>query len=172
MKKINIKSFRSKAYRKRGALTKFMNRLQKKAPKGVDAIARKLNDEVWQEVECLSCANCCKTMTPTFTKTDIKRISAHLKMTPKAFYDKWLTKEEDSNDIINKSTPCQFLNKDNKCSIYEVRPRDCSGFPHFSKKDVLDYTHVYTENIHRCPATLLWVEKMEKSCSHLLTTKK
>jgi Fe-S-cluster containining protein len=129
----------------------------------MDALAKKIDAEVWQDIDCLTCANCCKTMTPTFTKADIKRISGFLKMTSKEFYDKWLEKDTDNGDIVNKKQPCQFLNKDNKCSIYEVRPADCSGFPHFKKKDILDYTHVFNENLHRCPATLKWVEKMEKS---------
>ena len=48
-------------------------------------LAEKLNTEVWQEVDCLTCANCCKTMTPTFTNKDIRRISAHLNMKPFEF---------------------------------------------------------------------------------------
>jgi len=49
-----------------------------------------LEPEVWKEIDCLTCANCCKTMTPTYTTADIKRISAHFNQTPQEFKDKWL----------------------------------------------------------------------------------
>ena len=47
----------------------------------------KLDKEVWQDVDCLACANCCKTMTPTYTPTDLKRISAHLGISKKELFD-------------------------------------------------------------------------------------
>ena len=160
---MNLKSFKNRAYKKRGGLIKFMKRLQRKAPKGMDALAKKMDAEVWKEIDCLECAHCCTKMTPTYTKTDINRIAKHLGMTYQEYFDKWCETDKDNGDIVNRIQPCQFLEKNNKCSIYSVRPADCSGFPHFKKKDVLDYTHVYTENIHRCPATLKGVELMEKN---------
>ncbi len=72
-------------------------------------------------MDCLACANCCKTMSPTFTQVDIKRIARHLDMSADEFRKKWLYKDR-NGDWINKQQPCQFLNlKDNKCSIYEVQ---------------------------------------------------
>ncbi|HEX2684222.1 MAG TPA: YkgJ family cysteine cluster protein, partial [Ferruginibacter sp.] len=67
-------------------------------------------------------------------------------------------------DMLNKTEPCQFLNlEDNKCSIYEIRPADCSGFPHLSKRKMTDYMHVHKQNIEFCPATYKLVEKMEEA---------
>ncbi|MGZ3940607.1 MAG: YkgJ family cysteine cluster protein, partial [Flavisolibacter sp.] len=49
------------------------------------------------------------------------------------------------------------------CSIYEVRPADCAGFPHLTKKKMTDYIHVHKQNVQHCPATFKMVEKlMEK----------
>lgn len=116
--------------------------------------------EVWKEMDCLACANCCKTMSPTFTQVDIKRIATHLNMGVEEFKKKWLYKDR-NGDWINKSQPCQFLNlEDNKCSIYEVRPKDCSGFPHHTKRRMVDYMHVFKQNVEYCPATYKLVEKM------------
>ena len=87
-------------------------------------------------------------------------------MTTQAFSQKWLRKERGTGDWINKSTPCQFLNlKDNKCSIYEVRPADCAGFPHLPKKRMVDYMHVHKQNLEFCPATFKMVEKMQELIS-------
>ncbi|MCB0700750.1 MAG: YkgJ family cysteine cluster protein, partial [Chitinophagaceae bacterium] len=65
-------------------------------------------------------------------------------------------------DWMNRSTPCQFLGDDNKCSIYEVRPDDCAGFPHHTKKDFDLYNDTYIQNVHRCPATYEMVSKLRK----------
>ncbi len=139
----------------------FLTRLETVKPKGLDKIALEVNKEVWAETDCLACANCCKTMTPTFTPKDIKRISAHFNQTPDEFKTKWLYKESGTGDMMNKKQPCQFLNlKDNKCSIYEIRPDDCSGFPHHTKKHFADWVHVYKQNVEYCPATYKLVEKM------------
>lgn len=139
----------------------FLTRLETVKPKGLDKIAIEVNKEVWAETDCLACANCCKTMTPTFTPKDIKRISAHFNQTPDEFKTKWLYKERGTGDMMNKKQPCQFLDlKDNKCSIYEIRPDDCSGFPHHTKKHFTDWVHVYKQNVEYCPATYKLVEKM------------
>lgn len=158
---VNLRSFKQKVrYHKRKFRT-FLTKIEKHPPKGLDTITIKLEKEIWGEVDCLSCANCCKTMTPTFNPSDIKRISAHFGQTPDEFKKKWLRKEKKKDgDWINKVEPCQFLNlKDNKCSIYEVRPADCAGFPHLPRK-MKDYAHVHKQNIEFCPATYKMVEKM------------
>jgi uncharacterized protein len=139
----------------------FLTRLETVKPKGMDKLASEVDKEVWAETDCLQCANCCKTMTPTFTTKDIKRISAHFNQTPEEFTKKWLYKERGTGDMMNKKQPCQFLNlKDNKCSIYEIRPADCSGFPHHTKKHFTEWAHVYKQNVEYCPATYKMVEKM------------
>ncbi len=142
-------------------MRRYLTGLENNPPKKLGLSIIPLEKEVWQETECLACANCCKTMTPTFTNKDVKRISAHLQMTPDAFTAKWLKRERGGEkDLVNKKQPCQFLNlQDNKCSIYEVRPADCSGFPHLSKK-MKDYVHVHKQNVEYCPATYKLVEKM------------
>ena len=159
--KHNPRSFKKKVTIRRKAFRRFLNGLQKDPPRGLDKMTVEAEKEVWKEVDCMSCANCCKTMTPTYTPKDIKRIAAHQGMTPIAFKEKWLFKEKGSGDWLNKSLPCQFLNlKNNKCTIYEVRPADCSGFPHLSKKRMPDYMHVHKQNLEFCPATFKMVEKM------------
>ena len=159
---VNLRSFKQKVRHNGKQLKSFLTKIEKKAPRGLDQLTQKLNTEVWNEVDCLLCANCCKSMSPTFTKTDIKRISAHLQMTPAVFSETYLEYDKKDNDWVNISKPCQFLNlKSNKCSIYEVRPADCAGFPHLTKRKMTEYIHVHKQNIDYCPATYKMVEKMK-----------
>ncbi|MDR0792919.1 MAG: YkgJ family cysteine cluster protein [Chitinophagaceae bacterium] len=162
MQSVNLRSFKQKVRYHKKSMKRFLGKIEKKPPKNLDKTAETLNKEVWQEVNCLSCANCCKQMTPTFTEKDIKRIAAHLQMTEDAFKDKWLYFEKKEKDWMNRKQPCQFLDmRTNMCSIYEVRPADCAGFPHLTKKKMVEYVHVHQQNIGYCPATFLFVEKLQ-----------
>lgn len=159
----NLRSFKQKVRHHGANMKRFLSRIEKKPPRGLDRMAEEIDATVWKEVDCLSCANCCKSMTPTFTITDIKRIARHFQMTTAAFKNKYLEFDKKDGDWINKKRPCQFLDLNtNFCSIYEIRPSDCSGFPHLKKKKMTDYIHVHQQNISYCPATFKMVEKMQQ----------
>ena len=54
-------------------------------------------------------------------------------MKPQQFTEQFLQLDEE-NDYVLKSVPCTFLDADNYCSIYEVRPKACREFPHTDRK--------------------------------------
>lgn len=160
MQPINLKAFKKNVANNKRKMRMFITRLGKTPPRKLDQWAVENEKEVWKQVDCLSCANCCKSMTPTFTVADIKRISAHLGTTPDDFKATYLHKDR-GGDWMNVKQPCQFLDlKTNMCSIYAVRPVDCAGFPHLSKKKVVEYLHIHHQNVEYCPATYAMVERM------------
>ncbi|MEO5646973.1 MAG: YkgJ family cysteine cluster protein [Chitinophagaceae bacterium] len=139
----------------------FLTKTENNPPRKLDEMLVNIDREVWVETSCLSCANCCKTMSPTYTPKDMRRISAYFQMSPQQFKDKWLYLEK--KDWMNVSKPCQFLDlTTNMCTIYEIRPLDCSGFPHLLKRKMTDYMHVHRQNIEYCPATYKMVEKLKE----------
>ena len=163
MQVINLRSFKKRSLQNQKRYRYFLTKTENNPPKELDAMADVIDKEVWAETACLSCANCCKVMTPTYTFKDLKRISTHLGMSVKAFKEKWLYFDKKAKDWKNVSTPCQFLNiKTNKCNVYEVRPTDCAGFPHLNKKKMTDYMHIHRQNLEYCPATLKMVEKLKE----------
>jgi Fe-S-cluster containining protein len=158
---VNIRSFRTKVRHHKKAMRKFLGKVEKNPPKNLDKLVVEIAPTVWEETDCLTCANCCKRMSPTFKPKDIKRIAAYTNMKPKEFVEKWLYQDKKDKDWMNRSQPCQFLDlSSNMCSIYEVRPDDCAGFPHLTKRKVVEYIHVHQQNIEYCPATYKMVEKM------------
>ncbi|MCS6934026.1 MAG: YkgJ family cysteine cluster protein [Chitinophagales bacterium] len=162
MRKLHIASFTRSVNKKKYKLRAFLRKLAQSKIR-LNRYARQADKEIWKEVNCLACANCCKKMTPTYTKRDIHRIARHLGLTYQEYYDKYLRTDE-NNDIINRKTPCHFLGKDNKCIIYDIRPLDCRGFPHTNRKDIRYQVQekTYTNNLTYCPATLLFVEKLQQ----------
>ncbi len=163
MQVINLRLHRKKYLLNKKSLRYFITKTENNLPLNIDEMADAIDKEVWTEIDCLSCANCCKTMSPTYTFQDMKRIAAHLNMKIKDFKAKWLYFDKRENDWMNVKRPCQFLDKKtNMCSIYEVRPADCSGFPHLTKKPMKDYIYIHNQNIEYCPATYKWVEKLKE----------
>jgi Fe-S-cluster containining protein len=166
---INLRIFKKQAAKNKRIFRRFLTKLENNPPRAFNKAIAEVEKQVWMETDCLSCANCCKTMTPTFNKQDLKRISAHFGQTVEEFQKKWLRRERGGErDWLNKTEPCQFLNlADNKCSIYEIRPADCSGFPHLTKK-FKDFVHIHKQNVEYCPATYKLVEKMMQRADQLI----
>ena len=138
---------------------KFLKKLRQKKPKSLDRDMQHLHDETFEEIDCLSCANCCKTTGPLFTNKDIERLAKHLKIKPAAFVDTYLRLDED-NDSVLKQLPCPFLANDNYCLVYDVRPKACAEFPHTNRKKFYQINHLTLKNTAVCPAAFSIVEKM------------
>jgi uncharacterized protein len=158
---MKLSSLKKKYQKHKKQLKKFINDLETSVHEGVQEIAEETEKEVWKEVDCLKCANCCRKMTPTLTPADKKRIASHLRLSLPAFTKKYLVFDKEEKDWRMQQQPCVFLNLDNNmCTIYEYRPDDCRGFPHLTKSPMQDYVYIHKQNIKYCPATFLWVEKM------------
>ncbi len=97
-----------------------------------ETVLQKKVAQVTEKVDCTLCANCCKKLIPGFNDEDINRISTHLQITRKEFLKKYLKKNSEK-EYEMKQAPCLFL-KDNKCSIYEIRPEVCRKYPRINKK--------------------------------------
>jgi Fe-S-cluster containining protein len=101
---------------------KYFDKLKKKTPKNLDYVMQDLHDAEFKKTDCLECANCCKTTGPLFTSADIERISKSFRQKPQQFIEQYLRIDED-NDYVLQSVPCTFLDHENACMIYEVRPK-------------------------------------------------
>ncbi len=143
---------------------KFFAKLKKKPPKNLDTLMQNWHDEVFSTTDCLQCANCCKTTGPLFTNKDIERIAKYLRLKPGKFIENYLFLDED-NDYVLQKLPCPFLGEDNFCSIYNVRPKACSEFPHTNHKKFQQITNLTLKNVAICPAAFQVVEKMKKELS-------
>ena len=140
---------------------KFFDKLKKKTPKNLDYEMQEMHDNEFRKTDCLTCANCCKTTGPLFTSADIERISKHLKLKPQQFQSQYLRVDEE-NDFVLQQVPCTFLDNENACMIYDVRPKACREFPHTDRKKFHQISNLTLKNIPICPATYRIVEEMKK----------
>ncbi len=118
-----------------------------------------LHEQAFERINCLDCANCCKNHSPTFKTPDIKRISKYLKLKESVLIDQYLTLDED-NDYVLKQSPCVFLNTDNTCQIYDVRPSDCARYPYTDEDVLLKRKQITLANTQVCPAVFSILEKI------------
>ena len=140
---------------------KYLLSLKRKDPRKVDDAFHELHEEVFEEMNCLTCANCCKTTSPIFYDTDIDRLAKHLRMKPVEFVDKYL-KVDDDGDQVLKTAPCPFLGYDNYCSVYESRPKACREYPHTDRKKMVQIMELTHKNTQVCPAVFEIVERLKK----------
>jgi len=118
-----------------------------------------LNEEAFEQVDCLACANCCKHYSPRFKTPDIKRISKVLSLKESVFIETYL-KIDEEGDYVLKNKPCPFLGSDNFCSIYDDRPSDCRRFPYTDEDVFIKRPQLTLKNTSFCPAAYFVIEKL------------
>lgn len=159
MKPINFHQFNADVRKRRVENLKFFAKIKKKRPKDLDDNINELDEKVFEKTDCLNCGNCCRTTPTLMIRRDIKRISKYLGMKEGVFAEEYLRLDEDDDTILSQ-TPCAFLNEDNSCQIYDVRPKSCEGFPYTDEHSV--NLNTMEKNIGVCPAVYDMAEKLKR----------
>lgn len=158
---LNLAQIAKLGKEKKAENQRFFSQLKKKTPKNLDYIVQNIHDEAFEQIDCLQCANCCKTVGPLLTNNDIERISKYLRLKPSDFITKYLQIDEDK-DYVFQSMPCPFLGADNYCLIYDVRPKACREYPHTDRKKIYQIDKITIKNTEFCPIAYKVVEEMKK----------
>jgi Fe-S-cluster containining protein len=98
----------------------------------LNTVVTETTAEVWKQIDCRTCANCCRSQHPTFSRPEVERIAAYFGLSVEELRTRYLTSDADSGKYITRELPCPFL-EGNLCTIYEVRPAVCAGYPHLQR---------------------------------------
>ena len=128
-----------------------LDRIKKRPPGQLDQTVHEFHTESFDKIDCLRCANCCKTTSPIVTSTDIDRMSKRLRTKPSEFIESYLKIDEDG-DYVFRTAPCPMLDIDNYCKIYNVRPSACRTYPHTDRKKFYQLSSITYQNSFICPA--------------------
>ena len=161
MYEIDLNIFAKKAQDQFQENMAFFKRLKQKKPKNLDSIVHQLHEEVFSEIDCLTCANCCKTTSPAFYMKDIERMSKKLKIKSTEFISTYLVLDEDESYMF-KSEPCPFLMDDNYCAHYLSRPLACKEYPHTNRKRFQQVLMLSARNTLVCPAVLEITNRLKR----------
>lgn len=146
---------------RKAEIKKFFQRLRKLKPKDLDTVTNRLHVEAFEGIDCLQCANCCRTTGPLLKDKDIERLAQHQKLKPGVFAEKFLRIDEDG-DYVFKQMPCPFLGADHYCSVYEARPAACRNYPHTQQREMYQKLNITYHNTFICPAVSKVVEGLMK----------
>ena len=141
---------------------KLFSNWKKKKPKQIDDLFHKAHVQAFKNIDCLNCANCCKTTSPIFRDVDIKRIAKRLRLTEAQLESDLLRTDEDGDKVL-KSSPCYFLGSYNQCAIYEDRPLACREYPHTDRKKMYQILDLTLKNTEICPAVAEVVREVVKT---------
>ncbi len=130
---------------------KLVSRLRARPPRDLDERIHAAHAEAFARIDCLDCANCCKTTSPIFRDIDIDRLARHLGIRPAQLVEQYLHLDDEQDYVLNVA-PCPFLGADNYCSVYEARPRACREYPHTDRKNMLPLLPLTLRNSLVCPA--------------------
>lgn len=158
--KEEIDKLKKKAKSEQKENKKLFAKLKKSKGSKLDEQFHELHEKVFASIDCLECANCCKTTSPIFTNKDVDRIAKHLQMKSSEFEHKYLIRD-DEYDLVLTESPCIFLASDNKCTIYDVRPRACAEYPHTDRKKMHQILPLTLKNTEVCPAVSRIVDRMK-----------
>ncbi len=148
---MDLNNFKIKAKGEYPNHKKIKARLKKIKPKVLDQKFREEHDNQFEQIDCLECANCCKTTSPIFLHTDIDRLAKIFRMKSSEFISNYLHRDEEG-DFVLQSSPCPFLGEDNKCFVYESRPKACREYPHTNRKNMHGILNLSLKNTLVCPA--------------------
>lgn len=137
------------ATRDKAEFTAFFNKNKKKIEK-MDIQIHQLHNIYTSQIDCLSCATCCKELGPAIYDKDIDRLAKALKLKPSAVVEQYLKIDEDG-DYVFQSMPCPFLMPDNYCMVYEARPKACREYPHTDRKKFSQIFKLTIKNTATCP---------------------
>jgi uncharacterized protein len=138
----------------------FLKKIKSQSQHKLDEIVHRLHEEVFAFTDCPDCANCCKSISPAMRNRDVDRIASALRLKPSEVVSRYMLLDDDG-DYVFKSSPCPFLEPDNRCRVYENRPKACSEYPHTDRRKFYQLLDLTLKNIAVCPAVFTIVEKMK-----------
>lgn len=140
---------------------KLVQRLKRQKPKDLDKTINALHEQAFEVIDCLECANCCKSISPSVKDNDIQKIARSLKIKPSAVVNKYMYLDDEQDYVMNVS-PCPFLMADNYCEIYNSRPLACKGYPHTDRNKMNQILDLTLKNTLICPAVSYIFEELKK----------
>lgn len=130
---------------------------------------RKLAQQVEEQIDCATCANCCRVATARLAERDVDRLARHLGIRPSEFLRDYTESSEEEGLILKRlSSGCVFLSG-NVCTVYEARPHNCADFPHTVRGDGSFVSRMwdFKDRACYCPIVYNTLEALKDKCGFL-----
>jgi Fe-S-cluster containining protein len=131
----------------------------------IDEIVHRLDEEIRSQIDCKKCGNCCKSLRPCVTDSEIDILSGIDNLKQDDFVAKFVEIDNFEGIKYLKDTPCKYLD-DKICSIYTNRPEDCKSYPHTQKAEFTTRTLGMIENYGICPIVFNLFEQLKEELNY------
>lgn len=160
----DIEKLKQKASGEKRENKELFKKLRKMRPSDLDGKIHSLHHKYMEEIDCLECGNCCKSISPAVKDSDISRLSKFLKIKPSEIAQTYFLLDEEG-DYVFKTQPCPFIGEDNYCSVYSARPRACREYPHTDRVKIHQILNITLKNISVCPIVYEIVRELKEDIS-------
>jgi uncharacterized protein len=170
----NVRTFAEQTQDANLGLRQYLKQQDHLSDEQVDQLVREITDRVWASIDCTTCANCCKELQIGLTDAEAQRLAGHLGLTTEAFCQQFLEAIEDQGDPPEegeadirwhvRGKPCAFL-KDDRCMVYDDRPRQCCKYPYLHEPDFSSRTLAMVERTFTCPIVYRVFEELRAELS-------
>lgn len=141
----------------------FKKHLRQFSSAKIDLMIGELQDAITPQIDCMQCANCCKSLEPGLEQDEVEKLAQLKQMEIENFKQTFVAYDGEAHYL--KAKPCLFLN-DCACSIYNDRPKACQEYPHLLQKD-MKYRKTFWENYSICPIVFNVIEELKKQTNFI-----
>ena len=93
----HIQAWKNRRRAQKKTFNKFLQNISKRKNKDLDKTAADLNQKAFSKINCLDCANCCTSIPPIVTRSDVRRLCKATGMKEADFTKKYLRQDEDDD---------------------------------------------------------------------------
>ena len=136
------------------------------APDEIDAVVHRLWGVVSSKIDCRTCANCCRQLSPALNRKDVARLAQAAGIRPDALAETYLKETEEKGKFVPNQKPCPFLTG-KLCRYYESRPESCVEFPFLHKPDFVTRSIMALWNLPSCPIVYNVYELLKQEVEEL-----
>lgn len=126
----------------------------------LDSMVHETTNAVARQIDCTQCAQCCKTSQVLVDEADIAKVAERLKLPVAEFKQRYVASDR-SGEQYFKTAPCPFL-IDNRCSVYEDRPKACRDFPYLHELGFRERMLMAIDNTAFCPIVFNTFERLKE----------
>lgn len=126
----------------------------------LDAYVAQVSAAVADQIDCLQCAACCRTMICPVEEQDIERLARTLGLTTDACEARYLVAGTDAQKRL-AGPPCPLLDG-TRCRVYTGRPSVCLRFPYLDVSNFRSRLLSVIDDAALCPIVFNTLQRLKR----------